>query len=151
LLACRLRANKRGSAFRWADIGHLHDEPAAYLTIAVLGKTDRARLRDSFEARRDVDSVAHEVAVRFLDHVAEMNVDAELDALVGGTQALRSTMALWTSIAQRTASTTLRNSTMSPSPVRLTTRPWWTAIVGSIKRQRCALSTRASRPSKIWI
>jgi hypothetical protein len=80
-----------------------------------------------------------------------MNADAELDAHVGGTPALRSTMALWTSIAQRTASTTLRNSTMSPSPVRLTTRPWWTAIAGSIKRQRCALSIRASRPSKIWI
>jgi hypothetical protein len=32
-------------------------------------------------------------------------------------------MAIWISIAQRTASTTLRNSAMSPSPVRLTMRP----------------------------
>ena len=33
-------------------------------------------------------------------------------------------------MAQFTASTTLRNSTIAPSPVRLTTRPWWTAMVG---------------------
>src|ERR1700726_3081195 len=38
----------------------------------------------------------------------------------GGTPALRSTMPFCTSMAQRTASTTLRNSTMAPSPVRLT-------------------------------
>ena len=33
-------------------------------------------------------------------------------------------------MAQFTASTTLRNSTMLPSPVRLTMRPWCTAMVG---------------------
>jgi len=36
-------------------------------------------------------------------------------------------------MAQRTASTTLRNSTNAPSPVRLMTRPLWIAIVGSMK------------------
>ena len=41
----------------------------------------------------------------------------------GGTPALRSTMPFCTSIAQRTASTTLRNSMRLPSPVRLTMRP----------------------------
>ena len=41
----------------------------------------------------------------------------------GGTPALRSTMPFCTSMAQRTASTTLRNSMMLPSPVRLTMRP----------------------------
>ena len=43
----------------------------------------------------------------------------------GGTPALRSTAVepLITSIAQRTASTTLRNSMMLPSPVRFTMRP----------------------------
>ena len=34
------------------------------------------------------------------------------------TPALRSTMAFWISTAQRTASTTERNSTSAPSPVR---------------------------------
>ena len=50
--------------------------------------------------------------------------------LSSATPALRSTMACWTSIAQRTASTTLRNSITLPSPVRLTMRPWCTEIVG---------------------
>ncbi len=47
-----------------------------------------------------------------------------------GTPALRSTMPFCTSIAQRTASTTLRNSMRLPSPVRLTTRPRCAAIAG---------------------
>ena len=33
-----------------------------------------------FEARGDIDAVAHEVAVGLLDHVAEVNADAEFDA-----------------------------------------------------------------------
>jgi hypothetical protein len=41
----------------------------------------------------------------------------------GGKPALRMTMPFWISIAHRTSSTTLRNSTRSPSLVRLTTRP----------------------------
>jgi len=42
---------------------------------------------------------------------------------VTAAPALRSTIALCNSMAQRTASTTLRNSMMLPSPVRLTMRP----------------------------
>ena len=42
-----------------------------------------------------------------------MDADPELDALSGATPALRSTIALWTSMAQFTASTTLRNSTIA--------------------------------------
>src|SRR4051812_1080636 len=41
-------------------------------------------------------------------------------------------------MAQRTASTTLRNSTSAPSPVRLITRPWCTAMMGSIRSLRSA-------------
>jgi hypothetical protein len=41
----------------------------------------------------------------------------------GGRPALRSMIAFWTSIARRTALTTLLNSTRAPSPVRFTTRP----------------------------
>ena len=51
----------------------------------------------------------------------------------GGRPALRSTIPFCTSIAQRTASTTLRNSTIAPSPVRFTTRPLWTATIGSMR------------------
>jgi hypothetical protein len=50
-----------------------------------------------------------------------MNADAKFDS--SATPVLRSTMPLCTSIAQRTASTTLRNSMMIPSPARLTMRP----------------------------
>jgi hypothetical protein len=42
----------------------------------------------------------------------------------------------------RTASTTLRNSTIAPSPVRLTTWPLCTAMVGSIRSLRSARSPR---------
>ena len=35
---------------------------------------------DPFEPRGDIDDVAHEVAVALLDHIAQMNADAELDA-----------------------------------------------------------------------
>ena len=41
-------------------------------------------LGDAFETRGDIDAVAHEVAVRLLDDVAEMDADAKLDAAVGG-------------------------------------------------------------------
>jgi hypothetical protein len=43
--------------------------------------------------------------------------------LSGATPELRSIMPVCSSMAQRTASTTLRNSMMLPSPVRLTMRP----------------------------
>ena len=65
----------------------------------------------------------------------------------GGRPALRSTIPFCTSIAQRTASTTLRNSTIPPSPVRFTTRPLCTAIVGSIRSLRSARSRARIRSS----
>ena len=65
-----------------AEISHRHIEPSAHLAIGVLGQTDRAGFGDSFEARGDVHAVAHQVAVALLDHVAEVNADAKLDAFV---------------------------------------------------------------------
>ena len=50
------------------------------MAIGVLGETDRARLTNAFKTRGDIDPVAHQVAVALLDHIAEMNADAELDA-----------------------------------------------------------------------
>ena len=106
-----------------AEIADREIEPSLDLPKGVLGKADRARLGDAFESRGNIDAVAHQIAVGLLDDVAEMNADAEDDAALGGRPALRSTMAFCTSMAQRTASTTLRNSMRLPSPVRLTTRP----------------------------
>ena len=67
----------------------------------------------------------------------------------GGKPTLRSIIEFWISTAQRTASTTLRNSTMAPSPVRFTTRPLWTAIVGSIRSLRRARSLARVRSSSV--
>ena len=69
--------------------------------------------------------------------------------LSGATSALRSTIAFWTSMAQFTASTTLRNSTIAPSPVRLTTRPRCTAMVGSIRSLRSARSRARIGPRRL--
>src|SRR5438034_1590805 len=64
-----------------------------------------------------------------------------------GRPVLRSIIAFCTSMAQRTASTTLRNSTSAPSPVRFTTRPLCTAMVGSIRSLRSARSRANVRSS----
>ena len=49
-----------------------------------------------------------------------MNADAKFDAALRQQTGVMLDHAVCTSTAQRTASTTLRNSTMLPSPVRLT-------------------------------
>ena len=59
---------------------------------------------------------------------------------------LRAGIACCTAMAQRTASTTLANSTSNPSPVVLTMRPWCSAIFGSRSSRRSALR-RSSVPS----
>jgi hypothetical protein len=106
-----------------AEIDELEIEPPLDLSVGAFGQADAARLANPLQPGGDVDAVAHEIAVALLDDVAQVNTDPKFDALVGATSALRSTIALWTSIAQFTASTTLRNSMMLPSPVRLTIRP----------------------------
>jgi hypothetical protein len=51
----------------------------AHLSIGVFGQADPAGFGDAFQTRGDIDAVAHQVAVGFLDHVAEVNADAEFD------------------------------------------------------------------------
>jgi DNA-binding CsgD family transcriptional regulator len=58
----------------------------------------------------------------------------------GTLAALRSVIARCSSTAQRTASTTLANSTSSPSPVVLTMRPRCSSILGSPNSRRIAFS-----------
>jgi hypothetical protein len=53
------------------------------LAVGVLGKTDTARISNAFKARGNVDAVSHQVAIALLDHVAQMDADAELDATLG--------------------------------------------------------------------
>ena len=66
-----------------AEIADRHREPSLDLPIGLLGKADRPGLRDPFEARRDIDAIAHQVAIRFLDDIAEVNPDTKLDAPFG--------------------------------------------------------------------
>ena len=56
--------------------------PVAHLPPGVLRDVNPARLGDALDPRRDVDAVAHQVAVGLLDDVSEMNADPVLDALV---------------------------------------------------------------------
>ena len=57
-------------------------DPPFHLTPRVLGEANPAGRGDALETRGDIDAVAHEVVVGLLDHVAEMNADAELDAAI---------------------------------------------------------------------
>jgi hypothetical protein len=66
-----------------AEIADLKIKPRLDLPVGLLGQTDRTRLGDPQQACGDVDAVAHQVAVGFLDHVAEMDANPIFDALVG--------------------------------------------------------------------
>ena len=57
-------------------------ESRSHLAIGVLRQADRAGLGDPFQPGRDIDAVAHQVAVGLLDDIAEMDADAEFDATV---------------------------------------------------------------------
>ena len=53
--------------------------PLKVKAISVFGQTNGTGLGDAFHSRGDVDAVAHQVAIALLDHIAEMDADAELD------------------------------------------------------------------------
>ena len=76
-----------------------------------------------------------------------MNANPELDALLGRHAGVALDESGCRSTAQRTASTTLRNSMIEPSPVRLTTRPWCTEMIGSIRSLRSVRSRASVRSS----
>jgi hypothetical protein len=62
---------------RGAQVVDLEVESLFDLAIGVLGKADRSGLRDTFEARGDVDAVAHKIVVALFHDIADMNPDAE--------------------------------------------------------------------------
>ena len=68
--------------FGRAEVADGEIQPTLDLPIGVLGETNRARLRDALEPRGDIDSIAHQVAVDLLDHIAEMNANSKFDAPV---------------------------------------------------------------------
>jgi len=66
-----------------AEIGEALLQTVAHLLVRRARQTNPARFANALEPRGDVNPVAHEIAVALLDHVAEMNADPKLDALVG--------------------------------------------------------------------
>ena len=76
-----------------------------------------------------------------------MDANAKLDATLGRKASIALDHAVLHFDGAATASTTLRNSTIAPSPVRFTTRPLWTAIIGSIRSLRSARSRANIRSS----
>src|ERR1700722_18168590 len=65
-----------------AKIADCEIEPALHLTIGVFGEADSSLLANTFQPRGNVDAIAHEVAVRLFDDIAQVNADAKFDALV---------------------------------------------------------------------
>ena len=96
--------------FFLAEIDERFFDAITHLPVRILREADAARIGDTFEPRCNVDSITHQIAVVFLDHITQMDADAKLNPALGGRPALRSNMPFCTSMAQRTASTTLRNS-----------------------------------------
>ena len=62
------------------EIDELFFDFVADLPIGIFRYANPANLADAFEARGDIDAVAHEIAVALLDNVAEMNADTKFDA-----------------------------------------------------------------------
>jgi hypothetical protein len=75
----RIDADRLSDVFELgcAEIANFEIETPLHLPVGLLGETDRARLGDALEPRRNI------VAVALLDNVADMDADAELDAFVG--------------------------------------------------------------------
>ena len=101
----------------------LRSSRCLHLPIGVLGKTDRAGLGDALEPRGDIDAVAHQIAVALLDHVAEMDADAKLDAPIrrNARVPLDHRVLHFDGAAHRVDDAA--ELEIEPSPVRLTTRP----------------------------
>jgi hypothetical protein len=97
-------------------------DPVANLIVSARTEAEAACLGQGLQPGRDVDAIAEDI-VALDNDVAEIDADAELNALVRRNSLLREAISCCTSIAQRTASTTLANSTRIPSPVVLTMRP----------------------------
>ena len=59
-------------------------EPVANLLVGGPRERNAAHRCRSLDADRDVDAVAHEIAVALSDHIAEVDADPEIKPAVGG-------------------------------------------------------------------
>ena len=122
---CRNPVNPNGSGnileSLFAHIVEGKIEPPSGVFLNTGRNANAAGFGQTFKASGDVHAVTEDVAV--LDHdIADVDANAEFDPVVRAPT-LRSAMPRCHSVAQRRPSTTLANSTNSPSPVVLTIRP----------------------------
>ena len=82
----------------------------------VMRNADTSRLCDPFQTRRDVDAVTKDV-VLFDDDIPDVNADAEFDPCPAARRYFGRPCPRGLPSAHRTASTTLANSPVAPSPV----------------------------------
>jgi hypothetical protein len=119
-----------------AAVLEVNVDPVADAFVDDRGDANPAGLGERLEPRGDVDAVAVDV-VALDNDIAEIDADAQHDrggALFGsGGNAPSAAPAS----AQFTASITLPNSTMVPSPISFTMRPLWAATAGSKTTSRC--------------
>ncbi len=111
----------------------------ADLTLCVVRDANATRLRNPLKASGDVDAVPKDIVV-IDDDVTDVDADAKFDPLDLRHRSICSAIPRWTSMAQRTASTTLPNSASTPSPVCLTTLPRCSLILGSASPRNRSLS-----------
>jgi hypothetical protein len=118
---------------RQAEIAHLQIEPRRDFSIGVLGKADRAWPGGRFEPRGDVDAVPHELAITFLDDVANVNPNAEDDAPIVGY----ASVVLDHRVLDRDGATHgvdhAAELGQEPSPLRLTMRRRYTSLCSALR------------------
>ena len=91
------------------------------------GDNHATRIRELLKASRYIDAISVDV-VAFDDDIAEIDADAEDDTPIFGFKGVTLGDTALMAAAQRMASTTLANSTSTPSPMTFTTRPVWASI-----------------------
>ena len=65
--------------FFLSEINELLLETVTHLAIGILRKADTPRISDAFKTGGNIDAIAHQVAVALLDHIAQVDANAELD------------------------------------------------------------------------
>jgi hypothetical protein len=111
-------------------------DPIADALVDDRGDADSAGLGEGFQSRGDVDTITVDVVVSKMTSPRLMPIRSTMvgwRAVGSGNEAPERC----TESAQFTASTTLPNSTMVPSPISFTMRPLWAATAGSKMVSRC--------------
>ena len=111
-------------------------DPIADAFVDDRGDADSAGLGKRLQSRRNVDAIAIDVVV-FNNDIAEIDADSDHDGRLMRFASGDEAPERCTESAQFTASTTLPNSTMVPSPISFTMRPLWATTAGSKMVSRC--------------